>query len=535
MPFIRNVMQALILAVTPLLSHAEDITQPYRLLPLQPHATIQKSITHDGSDVELINLNPSIGRWLLLKIQGNDKKEHWLHLDLGQEGLSKATLNRDGNIFIEPRDGAAVICRLDTLTAREDILKKHLEPFTSICSGTVFIRSKPEKGYKSNLESVTDWLREQGPIGEKVITWKKDLFPHEGDPVQVSDDNTKIQNTSGPAPAEIIPGSPAKLSTVNIGFKLETHNIANGTWLPVLGAPGVWVSMTAASFVPTISPDHKSSNSLAYFMAIELNSMDPRYSVGVDHPSVAWSTRAPGPHETPGPDGFSTLEPLRRVGMVPPWAMNQLTAVIAGGFKREHSAFKAGPFSTKNHGSHYGFAEAGVVLSKIQPGLMTFFQRLGEQPQLKIWDKDEEVKGTDKLIFARQNGLALIENGSVGSDTGISFTGNWSGNQDGSPETMRSSLCVTEHKNKNYLIYGVYSKAVPKDMAQILKAYQCKNAMQMDMNAPALTYAAVVTKDDKGIQKYIPLLGTMDDKNFGGTGRFTNTPDTRDFIYFDRK
>ena len=535
MTVIRSIARAATLALIPLACHGADTDLPSGLLNLQAKAITQKATVADGTPIEFIDLNPSIGRWILLKIPGLDGQAHWAHLDLGQEGNSKASLGADGNLHIEPRGAKPVVCKLDTAAARAEIIKNYSEPFTAICAGAAFVRSKPAKGYKSNLESVTDWLREQGPMGEKLITWRKDLFPHDGDSAQTGDGSAAAQSAAGPSPAPLVPGAPQSLSAANIGFKLASRSIGNGAWVPVIGAPGVWTSTTSASFVPPIFSDHKGSDSLAYFMAIELNAIDPRYSVGVDHPGVVWSSRAPSPHEAGGPDGFGSLDPLDRVGMVPPWAMTQLTAVIAGGFKREHSAFKAGPLSSKNHGSHYGFAEAGVILSKLQPGLATFFQRTGETAQIKVWGPEDEAKGSDKLIFARQNGLPLLENGIPGKDLAISFTGNWSGNQEGSPETMRSSLCIADRNGKSYLLYGVYSKAVPKDMAQILKAYNCKFAMQMDMNAPALTYAAVVGKDEKGTPKYMPLLGSMDDRNFGGTGRFTNTPDTRDFIYFERR
>lgn len=517
-------------------STAADLELPTSLLGAQGKAAISKATTADGAAIELADLNPSIGRWILLKLPALDGKSRWAHLDLGQEGASRASLSKDGNLIITPRDGKAVVCKLDTPAARDIVAKSYSEPFTSICGGAAFIRSKPAKGYKSNIESVTDWLREQGPMGEKLITWRKDLFPHSGDLAQEASApaTASTQLSNGPSNASLAAGAPGAISTANLGLRTGSPKIVPGSWVPVIGAQGVWASINAPSYAPSVFSDRKASDSLAYFMAIELERHDPRYSVGVDHPAVGWSSRAPGNHASSGPDGYGNIDPIDRVGMVPPWAMTQLTAVIAGGFKREHSAFKAGPLSTKNNGSHYGFVEAGVVLSKLNPGLATFLQRAGEAPQIKVWGPEDEAKGVDKLIFARQNGLPLIENGNLGKDLDINYLGNWSGNAEGNAQTMRSSLCVAERGSKKFIIYGVFSNAVPKDMAQLLKSYGCHNAMQMDMNAPALTYAAVVIKDDKGQMRYMPLIGSMDDKNFGGTGRFTNTPDTRDFIYFAR-
>jgi len=515
---------------------AADLDLPAALISVQSKAALSTATTPDGTTIELADLNPSIGRWILLKLPALDGKARWAHLDLGQEGTSRASLSKDGNLIITPRDGKPVVCKLDTPASRDIIAKTYSEPFTAICGGAAFIRSKPAKGYKSNIESVTDWLRSQGPMGEKLITWRKDLFPHAGDIAQDVSSPASVTSprSDGPPNATLALGSPSSISTANLALRTGSPKIAPGSWAPVIGAPGVWASIHAPSYAPSVFSDRKASDSLAYLMAIELELHDPRYSLGVDHPAVGWSSRAPAPHTSGGPDGFENIDPIDRVGMVPPWAMTQLTAVIAGGFKREHSAFKAGPLSTKNNGSHYGFVEAGVVLSKLNPGLATFFQRAGEAPQIKLWGPDDEAKGVDKLIFARQNGLPLIDNGSLGNDLDINYLGNWSGNAEGNAQTMRSALCVAERGSKKFIIYGVFSSAVPKDMAQLLKSYGCLNAMQMDMNAPALTYAAVVVKDDKGQMRYIPLIGSMDDKNFGGTGRFTTTPDTRDFIYFAR-
>lgn len=516
---------------------AADTILPPALLALQPQATISRASTPDGAVIELADLNPTVGRWLLLRLPGPDHTQHWAHLDLGQEGLARAKLDSEANLRIEFSGGKSTVCTLGSPASRELYAKNYRVPFTALCDGAVFVRSKPAKGYKSDLESVTDWLREQGPMGEQLINWRKDLFPGHGDSATPGEGAAAAALApGGPMNAIMIAKSPSTLSTANLGLITGVRSIAPGAWAPVQGAPGVWTSIAAPSFAAPQSLDHKGSDALAYFMAIETSQHDPRYSVGVEHPNVIWSTRAPLPAlPVDGPDGFANLDPLDRVGMVPPWAMNRLTAVITGGFKREHSAFNAGPLSTKNHGSHYGFAEAGIVMSSLQPGLATFFQRVGEKPQLKVWGPEDEVRGVDKLIFARQNGLPLIEDFKQGKDLTIGFGANWSGNQAGSPDTIRSALCLAENGKRSFVIYGVFTKAVPKDMGQLLAAYNCKSAMQLDMNAPSLTYAAVVGKDENGQTRYMPLMVSMDDRNFGGTARFTNLPDSRDFFYFVRR
>lgn len=514
-----------------------DRSFPPALLALQPLSSSSSAITSDGASVELVELNRTVGRWLLLRVPGSDGTPIWAHLDLGQEGASRARLEADGNLHIDSGKGKSAVCKLDTPQARALFSKTYPVPFTPLCDGALFVRSKPARGYKSNLESVTDWLREQGPLGEKIITWRKDIFPPKGDAALAALAAEPVATAPwGPQRAQL-PNAPSAISTANLGLKTGSTSIAPGTWAAVQGAPGVWASISSPAMAAPIfsKQGHSSSDSLAYFMAIETHMHDPRYSVGVDHPSVGWSTRAPGHQSSSGPDGLSSVDPLDRVGIVPPWAMKDITAVIAGGFKREHSAFKDGPLSRRNNGTHYGFVEAGVVLSKLQPGLVTFMQRSGEQPRIKVWGPEDEALGAERLIFARQNGLPLVTDSNPGKDLAIAPGGNWSGNATGAPETVRSALCVAQSGSRSFLIYGVFSRAVPRDMAQLMMAYNCKNAMQLDMNAPALTYAAVAAKDEKGHTHYMSLMGAMDDKSIGGTARFTNLPDSRDFIYFVRR
>lgn len=513
-----------------------DLELPPALLALQPQAQSFSAKTPDGATVELVDLNPSVGRWILLRAPDGSGTPRWAHLDLGQEGVSRARLDRDGNLRVDYPKGKPVVCRLDTPQARAAVVKSYNSPFTALCDGAIFARSRPSHGYKSDLESVTDWLRSQGPLGEQLITWRKDLFPPSGDTPEETSAPSAPGSSGGPPAAVLQRSAPSSIATANLGLRTGYSSIAPGSWAQVQGAPGVWASIAAPDMAPNLfsRQGHEASDSLAYFMAIETNLHDPRYSVGVEHPSVGWSSRAPGPHPGSGPDGVGSLDPLDRVGMVPPWAMQQLTAVIAGGFKRDHSAFREGPLAGKNHGSHYGFVEAGVVLSKLHPGVATFLQRAGEAPQIKVWTEQDEARGVDKLLFARQNGLPLIDEGRPGANLAIGPGGNWSGNAQGAAETVRSSLCVAESGKRSFLIYGVFTKAIPRDMAQLLSAYGCKSAMQLDMNAPALTYAAVATRDERGQVRYQSLMGSMNDKNFGGTARFTNIPDSRDFIYFVR-
>ena len=75
----------------------------------------------------------------------------------------------------------------------------------------------------------------------------------------------------------------------------------------------------------------------------------------------------------PGPDGIGSIAPLVSTGLISPENGRHTVAAFTAGFKREHGAFSSGDLALKNHGSHYGFLENGVVFSKLQPGLATVF------------------------------------------------------------------------------------------------------------------------------------------------------------------
>lgn len=505
-------------------------------IALQPLAKTHSARLADGAQLQLVDLNPTIGRWLILRELSPAGAVREAHLDAGQEGSGAVSLTSRGIVVSRRMAGSdkRVDCPLDSESAREALFKTRAEPFYLVCSNALFVRGR-SKGYKSSLESVTDWLRDQGPMGETLINWQKDLFPTRGDPALAGDGAARGAQ-DGPAPALLSAAAPSSVQAGNLGVAIAERASAfpTGGWVRASKAPGVWLSVAAPAHARALPSSPSSSQSLAYFMALDTSQMDLRYSLGSEHPSLGWSSRPPGPRQGPGPDGISSSAPLQRAGIAPPWAQARLSAVFTGGFKREHSAFKGGPFATQRNGTHYGLVEAGVVFSRLHPGLATLYQRVGEAPTLKLWTEEDNQKGLSGLIFARQNGLPLVEAGKEGGQLGISWGGNWSGNFEGNAETLRSAVCVATRGERRYVIYGVFSKAVPRDMAQLLKAYGCEGAMQLDMNAPALVYAAVTVSDGKGGLTHQPLLKSMTESG-APAARFAASADTRDFFYAARR
>jgi hypothetical protein len=228
---------------------------------------------------------------------------------------------------------------------------------------------------------------------------------------------------------------------------------------------------------------------------------------------------------------------------VNPAFVARTVATFAGGFKREHGAFRYGDLAQQNHGSHYGFIEQGAVFSKLQPGLATVYVLDDGTVGMKTWAKQDDTL-LPHLKAARQNGVPLIE---AGSDPGEGVpgplvaqwgAGNWSGSADEQLRTVRAGLCLQSNGSRRFLIYGYFSTATPSAMARVFEAYHCQYAMHLDMNALEHTYLALYTRQEGQlvVQHLIEGMSEVDRK--GGSQvapRFLGFPDDRDFFYVLRR
>ena len=229
--------------------------------------------------------------------------------------------------------------------------------------------------------------------------------------------------------------------------------------------------------------------------------------------------------------------------MVSPAAASRTVAVFTGGFKRSHSAFRYGEFSSRNHGSHYGFISNGAIFSKLQPGLATLFVLDDGTVGLKTWSK-EDNRLLGRIRHARQNGVPLIQ---YDARTGVSAPGalvarwgrgNWSGSAEGEFRTLRAGACIQETPQTRFLVYGYFSSATPSAMARVFQAYGCRDAMLLDMNALEHTYLALYTMDDGKVAVEHLIEGMTEvDKLVDGAliPRFIGFPDNRDFFYLMRR
>jgi hypothetical protein len=349
------------------------------------------------------------------------------------------------------------------------------------------------------------------------------------------------------------------LKSGNLGIDLEgpeQTGMTPGTWYPASGNPGVYVSILQPNLIdPAVLSGYKTAvnsldsveaSSLCYVIAFDLDRFDLGYALGTVHPRVDWSDHLLERMKDPalrGPDGIGTISPLVATGLVSPEDTRKTVATFTGGFKRTHGAFKYGDLALRNHGSHYGFIENGVVLSKLQLGLSTILIFDDGSVDMKTWtEKDNKL--LSRVKHARQNGVPLIEVDSAtkrpvpGALVRLWGAGNWSGSQAGKLRTMRSGAALQTRERKRFLIYAVFSDATPSAMVRIFQAYQCDYAMLLDMNALEHTYLALYRRS--GSQMFVDhLLKGMEvvDKSTSGevVPRFLGFADNRDFFYVMRR
>jgi hypothetical protein len=348
------------------------------------------------------------------------------------------------------------------------------------------------------------------------------------------------------------------LTPSGLGVTLENvHNgMTPGAWYSASGNPYVYVSLIEPqlvdgaileSYKAMVNPlDSVEASSLCYLVAFDLDRFDLGYALGTEHPSIEWSEHIqPGMKDPklPGPDGIGTIAPLVPTGMVSPGSVSKTVATFTGGFKRTHGAFKSGELATKNRGSHYGFAQDGVVFSKLQPGLATIFVLDDGSVQMKTWDAQDDGV-LPKIKHARQNGVPLVEfdERSQATVPGRLVNkwgpGNWSGSEEMKLRTIRAGAALQSNGRKRFLIYAVFSDATPSAMARVFQAYRCRYGMHLDMNALEHTYLALYRRT--GSQLFVDyLLSGMSEVDKTASGgevpRFLGYPDNRDFFFVMRR
>jgi hypothetical protein len=543
---------------------------PMTVVDLQPLRAETRVVVQRANEVAgsatLTNLNPQVNAWFLLTLEwGATRTREVFHLENARPDRALALHTGPRGVLVIDFGERSSPCTLPLGGAAGppgalEVARKSGLPYSPICDGRLYVRNQTV-GRASSLEQVTDFLRDHVWGGEKIVTLVKqelyrDAFLEQGE--------TGVLTRAGAAPAAapagaIVEPASADLAVVppDLGLDVDSAKqpLLLGQWYALRGVPDVYVSAFMPEVIarglldehePSVNRlDPTESKALVYLVAFDLGRFDLRFSLGTEHPRLGWSPRPPPQSidpALPGPDGIDRAAPLAITGMVRPEDATRTVAAFTGGFKRDHGAFRFGALARRNHGSHYGFVEQGVVFSKLQPGLATVFTTVSGEVHMGTWT-DADSGRMASIRDARQNGVPLVE---YDARTGAGVPGplvnrwgegNWSGSATEDLRTLRAGACLQETGTRRFLIYGYFSAATPSAMARVFQAYRCRYAMHLDMNALEHTYLAVYASQ-AGQRTVEHLIDGMDvlDRHAGKqfAPRFLGFPDDRDFFYLTR-
>ncbi len=515
----------------------------------------------------LVDLNPAIRSWFLLRLENLDGSQEVFHLENPFPETQRLELAPDhptGIVLVQ--EGDTLACGLWPLDPQSPLViaRNTGRPYSSLCDGRIFLRH-PAVGRRTKKEWAADLLRDRVRYGDRVTNFIKermfrDRYLKTGAREARLGHERAREDNMGPSPLRTSDAaSTLTLRPRDLNFVIPTDpggGVEPGRWYPVDGYPGIFLSAVTADLVSeeivelqkglVNALDAVESKALVYLVAFDLSFFDLGFSLGTDHPRVGWSDRVPEASRDPslpGPDGFDAIAPLVRTGKLNPRDVGGVAATFAGGFKRTHGAFKWGQLAAQNHGSHYGFVESGVILSRLQPGLATFLVYDDGRVEMKTWTNADALS-VWRVRHARQNGVPLLEPspltgapqpGALVRDWG---RGNWSGSQEGNLRTLRSGVCLQEAGEKRFLIYGYFSSVTPSAMSRVFQACDCRYAMQLDLNAPEHTYLAVYRIEESQfvVQRLVKEMAEVDPPVDGKElPRFVAYPDNRDFFYLLRR
>jgi len=517
------------------------------ILAIQPFASSASAATADGGSLRLIDLNAGVHRsFLLERRDASGALTGSAAIENTTPTRQQVRLTAEGLIVNRP--DRRIACGLATDDGR-DLFAAAEQPYAAFCQGALWRRAtKP--GWRTTQESVVQALRDSGSMGESVISFVKATIGRDEYSEKATASSgailpmAAVGGDSAPLPARTGERrAPVDGERLGIALNGGSRAMELGRWRASTSQRGVFAGIMApgeaapdllASYGDRVNPlDDVERDALVYLMAFDLNRFELDFRVGSEHPRVGWSSRVDVPKDGAGPDGFDQLNPLARVGMPPPDQLNRLVATFAGGFKREHGAFKGPGLGRSNNGSHYGFVENGVILSRPRPGLISLVGYAGGATDLKVW-RAEDDQSLDRIRFVRQNGAPLIEGGVPHPYVRDWLLGNWSGSAQGQLRALRSGLCLQGEGTNRFLIYAYFTTATPSAMARVFQAYQCQIAMHLDMNAPELTYAAVYGPSDVGVgvraEHLNRAMAGSDPNARQGQLKFATVSDNRDFF-----
>ncbi|MBV0911809.1 hypothetical protein [Anianabacter salinae] len=523
---------------------------PGSVFALQPFRNAATATAEDGTVYTLTSLNPHINIWYVLEIAPPNTRAASYHLELADPDTSSLALSTGAAPALTVmRDGEASDCR-DWRAEIEEARQSAL-PYAPICDWAAYLRN-PVSGNRSTKEAVADFLRDNVLFGDSIVNMIKGSFYEDAFMVSSDEFEAEVVNDGvevlGAALLDRAPQMRPYMGFDVIGT--DGGLMQAGSWYEIEDAPGIYASVVQPGMVSREIlnsggagwPDGVESRADVYMVAFDMQQFEIGYEVGTDHPRVNWSPRPSGRggrhYEGQGPDGFGTTDPLVTVGVLNPSKADRVAATFTGGFKREHGAWRFGPYAQANWGHHYGFLENGVMLSRLWPTLATLYVLDDGSVHMETWTEEHEAL-LPRIVFARQNGVPVIEDGVPGSQVASWGGGNWSGSANADLRTLRGGACLRTVGGRQFMIYAYFSSATPSGMARTFQAYQCDYAMLLDMNSQEHTYMALYTHEEDGIKPHHLVQGMSAIDGRGRSGevypRFVSQPDNRDFFYLLRK
>ncbi len=538
------------------------------IVDLQPFRSISRieiESPRGPGTATLVGLNPYVNDWYLLALQiPASAAPTFYHLENPQPATQTLELDGPNGIRIVTRDHSTDCALWDARGA--DALAQAQRsglPYAPLCDDRVYLRN-PVAGRYTHIERITDFLRDHVWGGDQIVTFARETFFRDAFVERAAPQSGTATEAIAPAPnaprsATIDPEfAQESVDPPHLGIDVGAapQQLRLGAWYPVPGAAGVFISVieprtidasVLKSFANIVGAlDGIEADALDYLVAMDLAQFDVAFALGTEHPRVGWSERVLDTVRDPalpGPDGIGSVAPLVVNGMVSPAVVGRTVAAFAGGFKREHGAFRYGALAQQNRGTHYGFIEHGTMFSALQPGLATLSVHTDGGVYMTTWRRDDDAQ-LARIRYARQNGVPIIDDDPQthtpmpGALVNRWSAGNWSGSEDERLRTLRSGACLQATASTRFLIYGYFSTATPSAMARVFQAYGCSYAMHLDMNALEHTYFALYTRahGQLVVQHLIDGMAEVDRK--GGDDlapRFLSFPDDRDFFYLTRR
>lgn len=549
--FNRSAVFALGLGFFASAPQAKDIVE------FQPNKT-ETELSSGSVKIRVTNLNSHIGAWFLIKVEGSWSSALY-NLENYEPGRREVYAAADfpEGLYIKEA-GVIEKCELwkdpwnNPLSAALKQATEEKVSYVKLCGGKLYLRNQVSGGgktWKSYLsEKLSDSLPSLVNAGKELLGTDEPVFEKE----EVTSQVLRALPIDGePLPADV---EGKTFYQQDLGIPLiglegsDGKQAIPGKWYPVKDQTGVYVSMVNPARIKGTT-----STALSYHIAFDTDYIEMGWAHGTEQPGVEWSSRYAGKKSDGGPDGFSNMRPLALTASINPVFYDRLIATFSGGFRRLHGFFRVGTkLGAVNNGSPYGFIENGVVQSSLKPGLATVLMFKDGSIDVKTW-KESDTALLPSIRHARQNGVPLVEydektqTGVEGAYTREQYEGNWSGDANGNPTSVRSAASIQVNGKKKFLIFSYFSSARPWDLAKVMLAYHCRDSVHLDMNSARFAYFALAklkldAKNQFAGFEVQPLVHEMSEMNRSiSLGDQSATlpryvaSDFRDFFYIYKK